>query len=85
MNRVYPATLFRVLRCPHRSPIVQTDYAVTALSILRGFGLEDLTQELLAGDGVHGLGNLLSLQIDAHSNFDSLILWLEGTDKVCCP
>ena len=62
--------------------IVQTDYAATAIAILRDFELEDLAQEFLAEDGVHGLGNLLSLEPGSHSKFDTLDLWLESTDEV---
>jgi len=53
------------------------------MSILRDFGLESLTQELLATDGAHDLGNLLSLASDVHAHFDNLELWFEGTDEVC--
>ena len=62
--------------------IFQTDYAANAVAILRAIGLEDIAQKLLAEDGVHGLGNLLSLEPVTHSMFDDLDLWLEGTDEV---
>lgn len=52
------------------------------MSILRDFGLENLAQELLAGDGVHSLGNFLLLGADVHSRFDCLELWFEGTGEV---
>ncbi|KAF9654326.1 hypothetical protein BDM02DRAFT_3106658 [Thelephora ganbajun] len=62
----------------------KTDYAVTAMSILRDFGLESHAQELLAPDGVHNLGNLLSLAQEVHTYFDNLDLWFEGTDEPNC-
>jgi len=52
------------------------------MSILRHFGLENIADELLADDGVHNLGNLLSLGTDVHDRFDNLELWFEGTDEV---
>ena len=65
--------------------IVQTEYAAHAMSILRHFGLESLARELLAADGVHDLGNLLSLSPHVHTHFDNLELWFESTDKACHP
>jgi hypothetical protein len=62
--------------------IVQTEYAAAAMTILEYFGLESLVKELLAADGVHNLGNLLSLQSNIHTYFDNLDLWFEGTDVV---
>ena len=73
-------------RAPHRLPsptsIVQTEYAVDAVSVLRDIGLGNLPQDLLATGGVHDLGNLLSLASDVHAHFDNLELWFEGTDEV---
>jgi len=37
---------------------------------------------LEAVDGVHEIWNLLSLEHNLHSKFDSLDLWFEGTDNV---
>ena len=68
---------------PPPIPIVQTEYAATAMAILSHFGLNSLVSELLAKDGVHDTGNLLSLESNIHSMFDKLNLWFEGTDEVC--
>ena len=68
---------------PPPIPIVQTAHAVTAMSVLEHFGLENLVLDLLAKDGVHDTGNLLSLEPNIHSMFDNLELWFEGTDRVC--
>ena len=65
--------------------IVRTEYAGHTMSILRHFGLESLALELLAADGVHNLGNLLSLSPHVHAHFDNLELWFERTDKVRHP
>jgi hypothetical protein len=51
-------------------------------SMPRDFGLESLTRELLATDGIHDPGSLLSLDPTCHARFDKLNLWFEGTDKV---
>jgi len=67
-------------RRPSHTSIVQTEYAVNAMTVLKDFGLGSLTQKLLAIDGVHDLGNLLSLASDVHAHFDNLELWFEGTD-----
>ena len=68
---------------PPPIPIVQTEYAVTAIAVLSHLGLESLVSELLAKDGVHDTGNLLSLELNIHDKFNRLNLWFEGTDKVC--
>jgi len=65
------------------SPITQTHYAAGVLSTLKQFGIEDLATALQAVDGAHEIWNLLSLEHNLHSKFDSLDLWFEGTDKVC--
>jgi len=59
----------------------KTDYAVTAISILRDFGLHDLVQRLCVRNGVHRLGNLLSLEPSCHIHFDRLNLWFESTGE----
>jgi len=67
------------------SPVpTQTQSAANSMAFLRGFGLQSLVDELLAVDGVHNLGNLLSLTFDIHCIFDKLMLWFEGTDEVRC-
>ena len=77
LNKVCTATASPVLRRPSSPiPIAQADHAITALSTLRHFGLEGFARELLAADGVRGLGNLLSLEPNFHPEFDSLDLWL---------
>jgi len=81
-NKVCAVMVSLVLRRPYHPRPSQTSFAVTAVSILRGFGLENLAQELLEEDGVHGLGNLLSLEPVTHGYFDDLRLWFEATDKV---
>ena len=52
------------------------------MSILKCFGLDDLADSLLKENGVHRLGNLLSLEPNCHRNFDNLDLWFDQTDKV---
>lgn len=64
------------------TPIIQTDRATSALAILTNFGLEALINKFLE-DGVHGLGNLLSLSHDVHCDFNTMELWLEGAGEVC--
>ena len=68
---------------PPSIPLVQTEHAVIAMAVLSHFGLQNLVSDLLAEDGVHDTGNLLSLEPNIHSMFDSLELWFEGTDEVC--
>jgi len=58
-------------------------HAANAMAILKNFGLESLADELLVADGVHNLGNLLSLSPEMHIFFDRLTLWFEATDEVC--
>ena len=52
------------------------------MTILRDFGFEGITTKLLETNGVHNLGNLLSLATDVHGFFDKLELWFESTDEV---
>jgi len=61
--------------------IAQTGYAATAMSFLIAFGLGGLAHDLLATDGAHDLGNLLSLENGVHADFDRLNLWFESTDE----
>ena len=73
--------------CPRHPPsltlIVQTHYAATAIAILSNFGLEDLVQRLQPKNGVHYLGNVLSLDPTCHVHFNHLRLWFESTTEVC--
>lgn len=55
------------------------------MAILKHFGLEDLADELLAADGVHNLGNLLSFEPNIHAKFGRLELWFESTNEARCP
>jgi len=64
------------------TPIVQDKFASIAMAILQCFGHKDLADKLLAADGVHHLGNLLSLSAEMHSEFGSLGLWFEPTKVV---
>ena len=59
-----------------------TKYTVNTMSVLRYFGLESLVRELLATDGVHDPRKLLLFETNAHTCFDNLEPWFEGTDKV---
>ena len=65
-----------------KTPIIQTDYATSAMAILSHFGLGSIVDELLPTNGVHDIGNLLSLEINVHDRFDNLELWFEATDEV---
>lgn len=89
MGRVLWRTRYVVLLCL-KSPIVSATYtylqeshAATAMAILKDFGLGSLVDGLIAADGVHDLGNILSLSPDMHSHFDELSMWFEATDMVC--
>ena len=53
-----------------------------AITILKGFGLHDLIRTFLVQDGVHDLGNLISLDSYCRDYFDNLELWFETTDEV---
>jgi len=63
-------------------PITQTNYAAGALSVLKQVGLGDLAVALEAVGGVHEIWNLLSLQRDPRSRFNSLDLWFDGTSNI---
>jgi len=54
------------------------------LAILHTFGLETLVSEFSKKNGVHTVKNVISLEPNVHAAFDSLRLWFEETDKVCC-
>jgi len=78
-NKVRAVTVSRVLHVPTAH---QTGLAVDAMAVLSHFGLEGLVDEFLAANGVHNLGNLLSLEPNIHTKFDNLNLWFEGTAEV---
>ena len=65
------------------SPTIQTRTAAGALSILESFGFSKLTNAFKEARGVHKVWNLVTLQHDLHSLFDTLELWFEHTEKVC--
>ncbi|KAJ7083336.1 hypothetical protein B0H15DRAFT_889211 [Mycena belliarum] len=54
----------------------KTEYAASAMAILRVFGL-DGTAESLAGGNVHEHFNILTMRSDLHHLFDHLEFWLE--------
>ena len=83
INKVCAVAVPRVFCCPPPMSIIQAEYAVIVMAVLGDFGLGDLGRELKA-DGVHSLGNLLSLGVDVHRRFDKLKLWFEATDQVRC-
>jgi len=57
-------------------------FAATAMAVLKDFGLQGFAEELLAANGVHNLGNLLSLHAPFHTAFDMMAMWFEGTEVV---
>jgi len=57
----------------------QTEHA---MDILIDLGLGDLAGEFLGADGIHDLGNMLSLEYTSYIGFSSLNLWFEGTQEV---
>ena len=69
--------------CPSSLTLtVQTDHAAGAMAILKMFGHSDLYTRLLAQDGIHHVGNLLSLELNCHNSFDHLKIWFEATEEV---
>ena len=81
-NKVCVVTVSSSPLSPPPTPIAQDNFASNAMAGLWYFGHVSLASELLAADGVHNLGNLLSLSLDMHFHFDSLGLWFEATDVV---
>ncbi|KAF8868024.1 hypothetical protein BD779DRAFT_1808892 [Infundibulicybe gibba] len=63
--------------------ISQREYAATAWAILEYFGHNNIHLKL-AGNKVHSLENILTLDSYLHTRFDQLELWLEATDKPHC-
>lgn len=81
-NKVCSITIFSSPpSSPLPTPVAQTDSTPTGVAILKHFGLTSLADEFLT-DGVHDLGNLLSLQSEIRNKFDRLDLWFESADKV---
>lgn len=64
---------------------IQTSRASNAMAILKTFGLDHLYEKLLPENGVHDVGNVLTLEHNCHRDFDRLNLWLEATDEVHPP
>ena len=64
---------------PLPTPITQTEYAMATLIHL---GLGDFAEEFLGEDGIHDLGNMLSLESIVYIGFSDLDLWFEGTQEV---
>ncbi|KAF9645778.1 hypothetical protein BDM02DRAFT_3189404 [Thelephora ganbajun] len=62
----------------------KADHAAGVLAILSQFGLGHLSDALAAVGGVHEVWNLLSLESNLHSHFDSLDLWFESTGEPDC-
>jgi len=89
MGKVLWRTRYGVSLCtesvviPITHTCLQSIYAATAMAMLGNFGLESLVTQLLPADGVHNLGNILSLSPETHPHFDSLKLWFEATEEVC--
>ena len=61
--------------------MIQTAFAATAFAVLARFGQIDAIEEL-NGDNMHRLENVLTLNSDAHTLFDTLKLWLERNPAV---
>jgi hypothetical protein len=80
--KVCADTMSRAIRIPSPTSIIQIKYTVNTMINLRYSGLESLVQELLATDGVHDPGKLLSFETNVHTCFDNLEPRFEGTDKV---
>ncbi|KAJ7166287.1 hypothetical protein C8R43DRAFT_1162659 [Mycena crocata] len=54
----------------------KTDYAASAMAILRVFGLDSKAESLVGGN-VHKHFNILTMRSDLHHLFDHLDFWLE--------
>jgi hypothetical protein len=63
------------------SSMIQTAYAATAFAVLARFGQIDALEEL-NGDNMHRLENVLTLNSDTHTLFDTLKIWLERSPAV---
>lgn len=64
-------------------PYSQTEYARNAWTIIRGFGYEEIYDELASENGnIHRLQNIMTLDASFHDLFDTLDVWFEET---VCP
>ncbi|KAJ3794296.1 hypothetical protein GGU11DRAFT_690093, partial [Lentinula aff. detonsa] len=54
-------------------------YSASVLAVLKRFGYD---VELINGNKVHSLFNIMTLSHDVHDAFDRLELWLEATNQV---
>ena len=52
------------------------------MATLIHLGLGDFAEEFLGEDGIHDLGNMLSLESIVYIGFSDLDLWFEGTQEV---
>ncbi|KAF9643997.1 hypothetical protein BDM02DRAFT_3122647 [Thelephora ganbajun] len=66
------------------SVVNKTHFAPGVMAILRQFGLEHLSLALEAVDGVHQIWNLLSLELNLHSDLGRFNLWFESTGEPNC-
>ena len=53
------------------------------MATLIHLGLGDRAEEFLGEDGIHDLGNMLSLDFNVCIRFSNLGLWFEDTQEVC--
>ena len=67
---------------PHNSHISQTEYATTAISILKDFGRVELAEELEKKNSVHSPKNMLMLEPVSRSHFDNLNVWFESHPRI---
>lgn len=76
----------QIPRYPYSStPVIQTYISAAPLSVLTAPRLDDLIKSLAIRDGIHSLGNLLSLNVNCRDWFDNLELWFERTTDVRLP
>ncbi|KAJ7766491.1 hypothetical protein DFH07DRAFT_737067, partial [Mycena maculata] len=67
------------------SSMISSRAGSPALQMIQRYGgLSEEVMDSLNGNGIHQLGNVLTISIAAHDSFDSLRLWLEKID-VCAP
>ncbi|KII89565.1 hypothetical protein PLICRDRAFT_610883 [Plicaturopsis crispa FD-325 SS-3] len=67
------------------------EYTGSAFAILRKFGLGDVATNLMSGQGVNDLSNVMTLSTYLHAEFDEFEIWLEEvpgqphTYDLCAP